>query len=593
MTLEFKVFVTELKELLKRTGDKNQKVQQEIRYQNDDKRVTIPVDHLLPEELRKLAEILDEKLKKFPLDKRVRDNRWTRNRIQAYFELHDGAVDDKRLIKTVEALTIALKRFLELNAPHRWVFEEGQDKITLPYLVTGISYTKRKRTRDDGVIPARVSLSAVAYRNGEKISASASWSEDEYRPMTVTQALFNEGLIVETPEAVKSYLASLEVYARYQDACGQQTYAVGDGYSASEDRWGYSRFSTTPMVRDGQPTRVVLDPLTEELKQNQGDDESRVYSTKFWDEVPDRNGLELIKTEVDPDEDEFLDDDNKPLDTIEVMLPLHPYLYVFDLDKHTWVRINAINLQEYPWDKELINKLILPEAQKGLLGVLMSTTGENVGDIVRGKMSGVIVLATGAPGVGKTLTAEVFSEHIEKPLYSVQCSQLGLDVSSIESNLQTILSRASRWGAVLLIDEADVYVRRRGEDIQQNAIVGVFLRLLEYHRGVLFMTSNQETIDDAILSRATAWIRYELPDKKLLALIWRVLAKQYKVNLTDGHINLLVDRLPVLSGRSVRNILKLATMLKGTRATTDDIIGVSRYQALEGESQDKRLGAAS
>ncbi|MHB8503152.1 MAG: ATP-binding protein [Candidatus Acidiferrales bacterium] len=590
MTLEFKVFVTEIKALLAATGDKNQKFQQLIRYENDDKRLTLPVEHFLPGELKKLVEVLDEKLKKQPNHIKVRDNRWTRNCIIAYFELNEGQVDDKTIVKTVEALTVALKRFIALTAPHRWVFEENDDKIALPYFVNDIIYSKRKRTRDGDVIPASVKLNAIGYKNGRKTSCSASWVENTYQPGTVSKALFDEGLLVETPAAVESYLSSLEAYARYQGECGKQVYAVGDGFGASSDRWGYSRFSTTPMIRDGEPTRVVLDPLTSEMKQ-EDHQESRIYATKFWDEVPDQNGLVAQRAEVDPDEDEMTDDEDKPIDTVEVMLPLHPYLYVFDLTKHAWVSINAVNLQEYPWDKKLIDKLILPEKQKGLLGVLMSTTGENVGDIVRGKMSGVIVLATGVPGVGKTLTAEVFSEHIEKPLYSVQCSQLGLDIDTIEKNLETILKRASRWGAVLLIDEADVYVRERGEDITQNAIVGVFLRLLEYYRGVLFMTSNQDNLDDAILSRATAWIRYELPDISLLYKIWQVLAKQYGVKLNDGDVSKLVHRLPSLSGRSVRNILKLATMLRGKKADTEDIIEVSQYQALE--TSEKRIGVES
>ena len=44
--------------------------------------------------------------------------------------------------------------------------------------------------------------------------------------------------------------------------------------------------------------------------------------------------------------------------------------------------------------------------------------------------------------------------------------------------------RAQRWGAVMLIDEADVYIKRRDDDITMNAVVGVFLRVLEYFNGL-------------------------------------------------------------------------------------------------------------
>lgn len=582
ISLDFKVFVRELQELLKRTGKKNEKIEQAIRYQNEAKRLSIPIAHFRSDEIKMLIVVLEDRLRQFPNEKQARDNKWTRNKITQYLDLKEGQVENKSVAKTVEELSVMLKRYLELHSPHRWVFCQKEDRIDLPYFVDNIEYYKRKRTRDGDVIPAYTTLHAIGYRNGEKSTISATWSEDDYKAMTVLQALNAEDLNPETPKACEAYLAQLEIYAKYQAACGEQVHAMGDAFVLG-DSW-YLSYETAPMVVDGQPTRVVLDPLTEELEQNRGEDESRIFTTRFWDEVADRNGLTgMTKLDVDEDEDEFVDDKTgKVLDTINVMLPLHPYLYCFDLSKHRWINLHTANIQEYLWDKKLIDKLILPEEQKGLLRILMSTTGESVSDIVRGKMSGVIVLATGVPGVGKTLTAEVFSEFIEKPLYTVQCSQLGLNVETIEGTLGTILNRASRWGAVLLIDEADVYVRERGDDIQQNAIVGVFLRVLEYHRGTLFMTSNRNEIDDAILSRATAWIQYKLPDTELLSEIWRVLAAQYKVKLDAKEITRLTRDLPNISGRSVRNILKLATILS-KNATIEDLLHVSRYQALEKE----------
>jgi hypothetical protein len=54
--------------------------------------------------------------------------------------------------------------------------------------------------------------------------------------------------------------------------------------------------------------------------------------------------------------------------------------------------------------------------------------------------------------------------------------------------LREILEIASVWDAVVLIDEADIFLEKRTEeDIKRNALVGIFLRLLEYHQGVLFL----------------------------------------------------------------------------------------------------------
>jgi SpoVK/Ycf46/Vps4 family AAA+-type ATPase len=216
-------------------------------------------------------------------------------------------------------------------------------------------------------------------------------------------------------------------------------------------------------------------------------------------------------------------------------------------------------------------------------------------DIVKGKTGGVVILATGYPGTGKTLTAEIYAESLQKPLYVVQCSQLGTDEESIENKLKRVLGRASRWGAVLLIDEADVYIRERSSDIQQNAIVGVFLRLLERYRGVLFLTSNRATIiDDAIISRVSAHIKYELPNKEDLASIWKVLSEQYKVDMDKKLISEIVAKLPVVSGRDVKNMLRLVNMMLvkqgNNKPSLETILNASKYLDLS-SANDKPMAS--
>jgi AAA+ superfamily predicted ATPase len=269
---------------------------------------------------------------------------------------------------------------------------------------------------------------------------------------------------------------------------------------------------------------------------------------------------------------------------------------IFDLAKHDFMSIHVTYLKDYPWDETLIDKLILPSETKDLVRILVSGTRDNKEDIIRGKMQGKIVIATGEPGTGKTLTAEVFSETIQRPLYTIQCAQLGLDAETIETKLSVILKRAQRWQAILLIDEADVYIRSRGEDIEQNAIVGVFLRVLEYYRGVLFMTSNRETmIDDAIMSRASAWVRYTMPSVDELRDLWRVLSTQYDVKLAKKDIDSLVEHLPKLSGRCVRNLLRLARDLSETtkeKISEKTLRHVAQFQYLPHHT-DKELRDAA
>ena len=118
----------------------------------------------------------------------------------------------------------------------------------------------------------------------------------------------------------------------------------------------------------------------------------------------------------------------------------------------------------------------------------------------------------------------------------------------------------------MLLDEADVYVTTRGTDLTQNAIVGVFLRVLEYHSGVLFFTTNRgDLVDDAVLSRCTARIPFENPSRADLAKIWRVLADANQVPLGDDEIDKIVGQHPRMSGRDVKNLLKLAMLVARDR----------------------------
>ena len=238
-------------------------------------------------------------------------------------------------------------------------------------------------------------------------------------------------------------------------------------------------------------------------------------------------------------------------------IPYHPYVQMYDITKYRSVAIHVDKLEEYVYSTDIIDSLILPDEEKKLLSALIG--GENnFQDIISGKSGGIIVLASGIAGTGKTLTAEVYAEVVKKPLYQIQSSQLGLNPQEIEKSLQAILRRADKWGAVLLIDECDAYVSKRGEDMVQNAVVGVFLRLLEYYRGILFLTTNRhDIIDDAIVSRLTAHIRYAVPERPFQLRILNLLAKKFEVEITDKEADAILDKYPQVTGRDIRNLLKL------------------------------------
>ena len=217
------------------------------------------------------------------------------------------------------------------------------------------------------------------------------------------------------------------------------------------------------------------------------------------------------------------------------------------------------SMTRYVYDKSLRDKIILPQSHRDLLDVLTTDLGAFVADIIEGKSAGNVILCRGIPGVGKTLTAEVYSELVERPLYSVHSGNLGTTAADIEKNLKRIFVQAKRWNCVLLLDEADVFVVQRGYDIQQNAIVAEFLRSLEYFDGLLFMTTNRpDNIDEAIISRCAAIIGYTPPGRDGAAAVWHVMARQYDTTIPDDLLEEVLDMFPRIAPRDIKMLLRLA-----------------------------------
>lgn len=127
-----------------------------------------------------------------------------------------------------------------------------------------------------------------------------------------------------------------------------------------------------------------------------------------------------------------------------------------------------------------------------------------------------------------------------------------------EAEVEDVLTRAQRWGAVMLIDEADVYIKRRDDNITMNAVVGVFLRVLEYFNGLLFLTTNRvDDIDEAIVSRCIAMIKFHPPKHEDRCRIWAVMSEQFGLNLPAAQIEQLAKRFPTATGRDIKGLAKL------------------------------------
>ncbi|KAJ6023978.1 hypothetical protein N7540_004775 [Penicillium herquei] len=201
----------------------------------------------------------------------------------------------------------------------------------------------------------------------------------------------------------------------------------------------------------------------------------------------------------------------KELSTYELLI-CPSWINGFSLASKTWCRLAVDPLAEIQWNESAFVKVVLEEKRRTLIHRLVKTHLRDEGafdDLVQDKGNGPIALLTGTPGVGKTLTAEAVAEVTQRPLYVVATGELGINTDTVDKKLATILDITRRWDCVLLIDEADVFLGSRRKDLTRDALVSIFLRHLEYFRGVAILTTNREDdIDQAFKSRIHFTLRY-------------------------------------------------------------------------------------
>ncbi len=118
----------------------------------------------------------------------------------------------------------------------------------------------------------------------------------------------------------------------------------------------------------------------------------------------------------------------------------------------------------------------------------------------------------GAPGTGKTALAEHIAQALGRPLMIRQASDLvSKFVGETEQNMARMFAEAGAEQAVLLLDEADSFLRtrRRAERSYEVTEVNEMLQGMERFGGVFICTTNLfEDLDEAALRRFTFKIRF-------------------------------------------------------------------------------------
>ncbi|KAF2101519.1 hypothetical protein NA57DRAFT_34333 [Rhizodiscina lignyota] len=256
----------------------------------------------------------------------------------------------------------------------------------------------------------------------------------------------------------------------------------------------------------------------------------------------------------------------------EELLIASPVVLGFSFKEKLWLEFSLSGIKEIDWNEGAFESLVLPTNQKSIVKALVSShkfhAAETIDDVIQGKGKGLVFVLHGPPGVGKTLTGEGIAEMLRCPLYAVSAGELGMDQRNIEHELQKIMDIAHSWGAVLLLDEADVFLEKRQiQDVGRNAMVSIFLRLLEYFQGILFLTTNRvETFDEAFQSRIHVALKYEELGHKAKKEIWKTFLDKVKemegtdkTSFSERDFEQLARN--NLNGRQIKNAVRTAQAL--------------------------------
>ena len=144
----------------------------------------------------------------------------------------------------------------------------------------------------------------------------------------------------------------------------------------------------------------------------------------------------------------------------------------------------------------------------------------------------------GLPGTGKTQLAEYIAMQLDKPLLIKRASDiLSMWLGEAEQNIKKMFDEAKSEGAVLLLDEADSFIRDRAlaRASHEVTMVNELLTRMERFNGVFICATNLfEQLDAAALRRFTFKLEFHtLSEEQRIKMFFN----ETGVQLTQEHDN--------------------------------------------------------
>jgi len=143
------------------------------------------------------------------------------------------------------------------------------------------------------------------------------------------------------------------------------------------------------------------------------------------------------------------------------------------------------------------------------------------------------LLLYGDSGCGKTMTAKVIANHLNKKLIIINLATIiSSKLGETSKNLAAIFKESKYESMVLLLDEFDSLGQIRDADNKDNAemkrVVNAIIQLMDYfpEKSILIAATNRiNEIDEALRRRFEWQIQFDKPQPELLDELYAVLGK--------------------------------------------------------------------
>lgn len=176
------------------------------------------------------------------------------------------------------------------------------------------------------------------------------------------------------------------------------------------------------------------------------------------------------------------------------------------------------------------------------------------------KQNNSVLLLSGPPGTGKTITARWMAKRLKKCLITIATADFGsVNFGEPSRNIRRIFTEGKKEKAIIFLDECDSLLWDRGkatgDSMWMIAIVNDFLQEIEKYEGIIILSTNHKRVlDRALQRRITFEIEFKPPTYQARKAIWKTKWPTWPLELNEEEIKSMA--LADLTGAEIETIIE-------------------------------------